>query len=213
MATIATTAGSGHQPDVAERPDAERRERVQGQQVRQVGDRQQQGRRVGQPERRHGERQRWGADLTGHRDGHGRQQHGRRVEAEHDGAHDRETDDEQPQHEHPPLRGARGAVRHDVEEARQVADLGHEGDRDEEDEDRRDALDEQGEVEVHVRPSASWPAARGGPRAAGASARPRSAPTSRSARACGVRGGLGLHELAGDEPARVLGHVRGAGDA
>ena len=165
----------GHQPDVAQGPDAERRERVQGQQVGEVGDGKEQGGRVGQPERRHGERQGWGADLTGHRDGHRGQQHRGRVEAEHDGAHHREPDDEQPEHEHASLGDARGVVRHDVEKTRQVADLGDEGDRDEEDEDRRHALDEQAEVE-HVRPSGSWRAATDGPDAVGASARPRSAP-------------------------------------
>ena len=105
-----------------------------------------------------------------------------------DGARHGEHDDEQPQHDDPAPRGAGGAVRRDVEEARQVADLGDEGDRDEEDEDRRDALDELGEVEVHVTASASWPAATAVPARGGAVSSTSKRSESRSARAWGVRG-------------------------
>ncbi len=116
-----------------------------------------------------------------------------------------------------------GQVRGLVEDAREVADLSDDGDGHEEDEDGQDPLGEHGEIGHRA---AGWcvlcapargsgrPARRGstaGRAAVGASAGPRSAPTSRSARALGERGASACDQRARHEPTRVLRVVRCAG--
>ena len=109
---------------------------LDGQQVGEVGDRQQQARRVGQPHGREGERQRRQVELRGHGQRDRRQHHRRGVDAEGDrrdggqGAVEREQD-----------RGASTAragdeVGGDVEDLRVRAQVADEGDQQEEGEDR-----------------------------------------------------------------------------
>ena len=114
---------------------------VQRKQVRQVRDRQQQRRRVRQPHG--GQREQCAIELglAGDREYHRSEQDSRRVEAEHDGARDSQHDDQQPESKNASARHSCGPVGGHVEDAGPLGDLGDDRERDQEPDDRSDALD------------------------------------------------------------------------
>ena len=165
---------------------AQRREVLHGEQVGEVGDGEEERSGVGQEERRQREGGCSHPDLPSHRERDRREQHCGRVEPEEGRDEDRQRGEQQPQHDGVVTGQAGRGVTRDVEDAREVGDLGDDGDGHEEGHDRKGPGEDLGGLGgAHltvVSSTQGWPGRAG-------SVRPTSkAGSSARASAAGVRG-------------------------
>ena len=129
---------------------------------------------------------------------------------QHDGASDREQGEEQPQGPGPVPPGVRHPVPGDVEDSRPLGDLGGHGDREEEHDDRQQALEQRDGI--RSRHGGTTSRTHGARALAGSCSRTSKAPATTSAqRRHRPRRHAGRAEVTRHEPAGVLGHVAGAG--